>query len=82
MDTQDEDQVEAYISQVTTELQSLDIVDRDWGNVLNSAPVAIGILGECMIIASMRKASSIQLEGPNLVYVYICVFFSPPLPHG
>lgn len=74
MITQNKVQAEAYVSQVTTELRSLDMLNQDWGHVLNSAPVAIGILGECMIVASMRKASFIQLEGPNLAYVYIYVF--------
>lgn len=48
--------------QVATELRQLDIVKQDWASVLNSAPASIGILGECMITASLQKASLVHID--------------------
>jgi hypothetical protein len=60
------EEMELYVSQVTTELQSKDIAQLDWANTLNSAPVAISILGECLIASSLRKTALVMLEDDRL----------------
>ena len=60
------DEVEMYVSQVTTEFRSTDIAQLDWANTLDSAPVAIGILGECLIASSLRRTALVMLEDDRL----------------
>ncbi|KAH7370586.1 hypothetical protein BKA65DRAFT_545297 [Rhexocercosporidium sp. MPI-PUGE-AT-0058] len=43
-----------------------DVIVSDWSNTLCAAPQAIGILGECMLVSSMKAAKRVTLEHSGL----------------
>lgn len=38
----------------------------DWAQTIATSPRAIGILGECLLLTSHRRAASIELSGTGL----------------
>jgi hypothetical protein len=47
-------------------LADQNVFQTSWATPLNAAPVAITLLGECMITACMEDAYMIDIKGPNI----------------
>ena len=50
------------IAAVRQDLQELPVIRDDWTTTLCSAPATIGMLGECLLIASMKNAARVELD--------------------
>jgi hypothetical protein len=50
-------------------LADQNVFASNWATPLNATPVAITLLGECMITACMESAYLININGPSIPYV-------------
>jgi hypothetical protein len=50
-------------------LADQNVFASNWVTPLNAAPVAITLLGECMITACMENSYLININGPSIPYV-------------
>ncbi|KAF2805824.1 uncharacterized protein BDZ99DRAFT_574114 [Mytilinidion resinicola] len=48
------------------EVQFRGVLTSDWSNTLCAAPIAIGILGECMLVSSVKAAKMVTIDNPHL----------------
>jgi hypothetical protein len=57
---------EEEVAMVRGGLANLAIGSVDWVQTIAAAPRAIGILGECLLLTSHRKALSVELKETGL----------------
>jgi hypothetical protein len=61
----------ALIKTYTRELQDEIFIDRDWGNLLTAAPLALGFVGQCMNVSASPGAQGIRLQKPQNGFQYL-----------
>jgi len=58
-------------TQFSQEISDSLILKQNWGNLLSAAPLALGFVGACQVVASSPTAAGVKLQQPAGGFRYL-----------
>ena len=58
-------------NQFSREISDSLILKHNWGNLLSAAPLALGFVGACQVVASSPTAAGVKLQRPAGGFKYL-----------
>jgi hypothetical protein len=58
-------------TQFSQEISDSLILKQNWGNLLSAAPLALGFVGACQVVASSPTAAGVRLQQPAGGFRYL-----------